>query len=296
MLPELLSPAPGGDRPRLRAALPDLRALGVEQPRRRAAPGGGPRAEHLLRRGLRRVPRPARAGRASSRPSPPTRRSPSSTTRSATLGLKAVVMSGVVPRTRSTRRHGRRVGRHARPRQSPRLRPAVGEVRGARRRAHVPRHRLRVGQPGVAEELRLQPPRQLRRRAGGGVPLAGHGRRAHALPELRLSFLEGGVAWAAQLYADLLGPLREAQPRRGAEVRPGALRRRRGRRAVRRVRRRPAPRLPGSGRRGRQAVGRRRRRRATASTTSPSRGSPAPTTSSTSSPASSTSAARPTTR
>ena len=121
------------------------------------------------------------------------------------LGFKAVVMSGVVPRSVRPDGSTAPLGRHARPRQPLRLRAAVGAVRGARRRARVPRDRLRVGQPGVAEELRLQPPGQLRRRPGGGVPLADHGRRADAPPELRLSFLEGGVAWAAQLYADLLG-------------------------------------------------------------------------------------------
>ena len=60
---EAAVPAFGGDRPRLRVAVPHLGAVGLEQPRRRAAPGGGAGAEHLLRAGVRRVPRPARAGR-----------------------------------------------------------------------------------------------------------------------------------------------------------------------------------------------------------------------------------------
>ena len=48
-----------------------------------------------------------------------------------TLGLKAVVMNGVIPR--STRPDGsrRRVGRHARPRQPVRLRPALGPLRAS---------------------------------------------------------------------------------------------------------------------------------------------------------------------
>ena len=44
-------------------ALPDLGALRLEQPRRRASPGGRPGAEHVLRPSLCRLPRPSRARR-----------------------------------------------------------------------------------------------------------------------------------------------------------------------------------------------------------------------------------------
>ena len=112
---------------------------------------------------------------------------------------------------RPTRRLARVVGRHARPRQPPRLRPALGAVRRARRRARLPRDRLRLGQPGVADELRLQPPGQLRRRPGGGVPLAGHGRGAHAPPGAALRVPRGRRRLGGPALRRPARPLREAQ-------------------------------------------------------------------------------------
>ena len=122
----------------------------------------------------------------------------------------------------------------------------------------------------------------------GGVP--------RRYPELRLSFLEGGVAWAAQLYADLLGHYEKRNRDAVQMFDPARFDVVDGRRAVLRVRRRPARWLPGSRRARAPSRWATPARRATASTTSPSRGSPAPTTSSTSSRASSASGARPTTR
>ena len=83
MLPELHVPAARRARHRLRRAVPDLRADGHRAAERRAAVRARPRAQPLLRRGLRRLPRPARAGRRHPDASPRRRRSPSSTTPSA---------------------------------------------------------------------------------------------------------------------------------------------------------------------------------------------------------------------
>ena len=97
-------------------------------------------------------------------------------------------------------------------------------------------------------------------------------------PTLRFAFLEGGVAWAAALYANLDRPLGEAQPRRGRALQPGAPRPRAGGaqlfeeygsaalpRAARPARRRPAHaqparRGPGDARRVRAVRDRERRR------------------------------------
>ena len=56
----------------------------------------------------------------------------------------------------------------------------------------------------------------------GGVP--------QRFPTLRFAFQEGGVAWAAALYANLVEPLGEAQPRRGRALQPRAPRPRPARR------------------------------------------------------------------
>ena len=96
-------------------------------------------------------------------------------------------------------------------------------------------------------------------------------------PDLRFAFLEGGVAWAAQLYADLLGHYEKRNadvvgmfdPRRfdldQSRATPRRVRHRSHRRSARPLR---AQRGEGQ---GRGAVG-----HAAASTTSPSRGSPDP--------------------
>ena len=89
-------------------------------------------------------------------------------------------------------------------------------------------------QPHVADQLRRQPHRQLRRPPPrpcarslffGGVTTR--------FPDLRFAFHEGGVAWAATLYADILVALGEAQPRRHRALRPGAPRPRAARAAGR---------------------------------------------------------------
>jgi len=122
-----------------------------------------------------------------------------------TLGLKTVVMSGVIPRT------SRPDGSHAawvdtlghgslhdyRPlwRRCIELGVApafhgIGYGWGSRVSAtnYVHNHlgNFAAAQEGVCRSLIL-----------GGAPIR--------QPQLRLSFLEGGVTWAAQLYADLLG-------------------------------------------------------------------------------------------
>ena len=214
-----------------------------------------------------------------------------------TLGLKAVVMSGVGAAHGSTRRLDRVVGRHARPRQPPRLRPAVGALRGARRGARVPRHRLRLGQPGVAEATTstttwaTSPPRRRRRAARwswagcpGGTPSCGS-RSSKAAWRGRPSSTPTCSATTRSATVDAVQMFDPAR----FDVAHGG-------RAVRRVRHGALGGYQDRGRGGRHAVAATPARRATASTTSPSRGSPAPTTSSTSSPASSASAARPTTR
>ena len=103
-LPAAHVPAHRGARPRLPAAVPQLRPHRARGARRRGARRGRPGAQHVLRRGVRRLPRPARTGRRDPHLHPRRRRSPSSTTRSGTLGLKAVVMDGVIPRRDAARR------------------------------------------------------------------------------------------------------------------------------------------------------------------------------------------------
>ena len=120
------------------------------------------------------------------------------------LGLKAVVMNGVIPRRRgrtAARPRGwTRSGTGACTTTTP-----VGALCRARRRPRVPRRRLRLGQPrlpsnyvynhlgnfGAAQEAAC------RSLLMGGV--------TRRFPDLHFAFLEGGVAWAAQLYADVLG-------------------------------------------------------------------------------------------
>ena len=77
---------------------------------------------------------------------------------------------------------GRAVDRRPRSRLDPRLHAAVGEVRRARRLADVPLDGRRLGRAHVADQLRVQPHRELR---GGGRAhraVAVLRRRAHAVP------------------------------------------------------------------------------------------------------------------
>ena len=213
-----------------------------------------------------------------------------------TLGLKAVVMSGTVPRTvrpdgsaaswvdtlghDSLHDYGPLWARCVELGVVPAFH-GIGYGWGSRvsPKNYVYNH---VGNFAAAQEAACR-----------SLIMAGVPRR---YPELRLSFLEGGVAWAAQLYADLLGPLREAQRRRGADLRPRALRRRDGGRALLRVRR--AARSRGYQDRveeGAKPLGDPGEARYGIDDFAES-GITGPTTSSTSSPASSASDARPTTR
>ena len=213
-----------------------------------------------------------------------------------TLGLKAVVMSGTVPRT--VRPDGSAaswvdtLGHDSLYDYDPLwarcvelgVAPAfhgIGYGWGSRVSAknYVYNH---LGNFAAAQEAAC------RSLVMGGVP------RRH--PELRLSFLEGGVMWAANLYADLLGALRQAQQGRRADVRPGAASTSRSQASCSPSS--PTARSAATGIASRRAPSRwgTPARRSTASTTSPSRGSAGQRTSWTSSRASSPSDARPTTR
>ena len=119
---------------------------------------------------------------------------------------------------------------------------------------------------------------------------------AHRFPQLHFAFLEGGVAWAASLYSDLIGHWEKRNREAVEHYNPAHLDRERLARAVRalRVRRLPRPARPARRRLDvpqppRRGPGDARRVRRV-------RDRAPPRTSATSSPASSTSAARPTTR
>ncbi len=122
-----------------------------------------------------------------------------------TLGLKAVVMNGVIPRTATVDGTSRNwidtLGHASQYDYDPvwakctelGVAPAfhgVGYGWGSRVSAtnYVYNH---LGNFGAAQEAAC------RSLLMGGVP--------RRFPELRFAFLEGGVAWAAQLYADVLG-------------------------------------------------------------------------------------------
>ena len=132
-------------------------------------------------------------------------------------------MNGVIPRTvrpDGTRRH---VGRHARPRESRTTTTRCG-ARCAELGVAPAFHGVGYGWGSrvPADQLRLQPPRQLRRRQEAVVPLAGVGRRAPALPRpaLRVPGGRRGVGGAALRRSPRA--LREAQHRRHPALRPGA--------------------------------------------------------------------------
>ena len=115
---------------------------------------------------------------------------------------------------------GRPVARHARRRQRLRLRPGVGQVRGARRVTHVP-HRLDgVADAQLAEQLRLQPHRHVRDRGRDAGAVIVPRRRAPSLPDAPLRVPGGrcGLGGVAVRGADR--PLGEAQPRRHRSLRP----------------------------------------------------------------------------
>ena len=206
-------------------------------PGRRGAPGRRPRPEHVLRGGVRGLPRSPRTGRGH-----PHLLARGSGRRARPRGRDARAEGGGDerrgPPLDASRRHRRRVGRHARARQHPRLRPALGPVRGAGGGTRLPRRGVRLGQPGVADELRVQPPGQLRRRPGGCLPLPGDGRGDAPLPRSALRVPRGRDRLGRAALRRPARPLREAQYRRRGHVRPSALRRRPVRAAPRPVRHR----------------------------------------------------------
>ena len=121
----------------------------------------------------------------------------------------------------------------------------------------------------------------------GGVPMR--------FPQLRFAFLEGGVAWACNLYSRHPRPLGEAQPRRDRAVRPGAPSTARCSTRCSREHAGRRSRAPRSARRGaRHAVRTERRRRRDRRVRRIAISGP--TTSRGSSPSSTSSAAKPTTR
>ena len=124
------------------------------------------------------------------------------------LGLKAVMLAGVVPR----RLPGLEEHRAARwidaiGHDSPYdYDPVWAACDRLGRGSHVPRQRAGVGHPDVDDQLRLQPHRQLRGRRRGHRPVPVLRRRAPPLPRTCASpSKKGGVAWACNLFSDILG-------------------------------------------------------------------------------------------
>ena len=75
----------------------------------------------------------------------------------------------------------------------------------------------------LADQFRLQPYWPFRRRRRGGVQGPVHGRSDAALPDLKFAFLEGGVGWACNLYADLIGHWKKRNLERWPTVNPANL-------------------------------------------------------------------------
>ncbi len=206
------------------------------------------------------------------------------------LGAKSVLLAGL---RASPDRGGRVPPRHVRTRQRPRLRPAVVDVRGARRRAGGAQRTATAPRHAVDLELRVQP----RERAGRGarvavqvaVPLGGD----EPVPRVAVRVPRGrrGVGVRAVLVARRA--LGEAQPRRHRRARSRPSRRRRAAHLLRRVRRRRGDGADGRAARLLRPARRRVPRRSTSSRPSASR---PPTTCARASNPTSTSAARPTTR
>ncbi len=118
------------------------------------------------------------------------KRSPSSNHAVVELGLPVVMMAGVIPRPIPglEDHRGGSVHRRRRPRQRVRLRHRVAALRRARRVTDLPCRRPGVGDPGVEDELRVQPHRQLRRRRRGRLPVTRPGgwRAAQPVREVRV--------------------------------------------------------------------------------------------------------------
>ena len=146
-----------------------------------------------------------------------------------------------VRRPRAPRdRHRRRVpARHVRRRQRVRLRPGVGQVRRARRRARVPQLAARAPGDAIGHELRVQPRgrsgREPRVALQVAVSFRGHAPLSHAAFRLPRRRCRCGCS----LLGDPRWALGEAQRERDPRAGPRRARRRRLARAVRAVRRRP---------------------------------------------------------
>jgi len=147
-----------------------------------------------------------------------------------TLGLKVVVMGSLVRRPNPFAGPGRRgsrangMVRRARNRQRIRLRPRVGEVRRVESRADLSQ-RLARARP-FASPHRISRTNHIGHFATAGeavckaIFMGGVTRR---FPTLKFAFLEGGVGWACQLYADLIGHWKKRNASALAEVDPANL-------------------------------------------------------------------------
>ena len=286
-----------GHRPRGRSTRP----TGSGPPSRTTATSGAPSSRAfntLLRGGVPRARRRCSRRWASSRCTRRTRRSPSSITRPAQLGLKAFMFGGPIGRAvpgADVPLRGGALARLARRRQRLRLRPRVGEVRGARRVTHVPHRGDGLADAQLAQQLRVQPHRDVRDRGRDVRAVAVPWRRAAAFPDAALRLPGGWRGVGRALYADLVGHWEKRNRDADRALRPSALDRRAPDESVRGVRRGDVSR---SARRARRqpcdcsACPTRIRR---PSTSSPRRESEVPRTSAIASPRRSTSVAKPTT-
>ena len=156
------------------------------------------------------------------------------------LGLRACVLAGHVlrPLPGAESRARRALARPLRRREPLRLRPGVAPLRGARRRADLPLERDGLGQPPLAHELRLQPPRQLRGRGRGHLPRALPARRAGALPAPALRLPRGRRRLGREpARGSLIGHLEKRGPARASRsLDPRALDRDADARALRALR------------------------------------------------------------
>ena len=184
---------------------------------------------------LRRPPRargrhPHAHARGGDRRARPRRRDPR-------LQGRAAARATCSARSRASPSDGRAVGpvaRHLRHRQRLRLRPGVGPLPRAEGAGRLPLGLDRVGQPRVA--LQLHATTTSATSAEGQHALAKSlflGGVTRRFPELRFAFLEGGVAWAASLYADLVGHWEKRNGERHGPPRPARHRPRPARRAGR---------------------------------------------------------------
>ena len=161
----------------------------------------------------------------SSRCTRPRRRSPSSTTPSASSAsapfddrrARACARSRAERRCRAARAGSTRSGSTA-PYDYD---PCGGAASSSASRPRSTPPAWAGGAAGLADELRVQPHRQLRRGGRGAVPVALPRRRAAALPGAPLRLPRGRRRLGARPLRRPRRPLGEAQPRRGRALRPG---------------------------------------------------------------------------